>query len=180
MSFVLAWLLRFFLFRIPFMQWLRVGAGILITFLIFLYVLLSMGLHTMARKSFLRGAWLAWVPVGQSYVAGAIADQATRGYLFRILLPCLQVGPLLLMLLIPGLEGAWWWLVLGLCVTFLVFYFIALYRIYGQYARFATPLLVLSIIFYFLSPIFLFALRNKVPHALPESKKTRKAGARVK
>lgn len=160
MSVVLAWLLRFFLFRIPFMQWLRVGMGLLLTFLIFLYVFLSMGLQEMARRQSIRGTFWAWVPIGQAYVAGAVADAENGGRAFRILLPLLQAAPTIFLLRMPDIEGAWWWIVVALVATFLVFYFIALGRIYNQYARFPAPLEVLSIIFWFLSPIFIFALRG--------------------
>lgn len=163
MSFDLGWLLRQVIFQFPLMRWLRAGMGLLLAFLIFLYVFLSMGLRGLARKLSVRGSFWAWVPVGQSYVAGAIADRAGGGHFFAAFLPCLQASALLALFLAVGAPGVAW-LIWVLAIAFYVFWCIALGRIYGQFARFSAPLLVLSIIFAFLGPIFLFALRNSEPH----------------
>lgn len=40
-----------------------------------LYVLKAVGLYSMAKRRNVGGAWLAWIPIGQYWVAGAIADQ---------------------------------------------------------------------------------------------------------
>ena len=39
-----------------------------------LYVLMSLGLYTLAQRRGIQHAWLAWVPVGSLWILGAIAD----------------------------------------------------------------------------------------------------------
>lgn len=40
-----------------------------------LYVLKAVGLYSMAKRRNIGGAWLAWIPIGQYWVAGSISDQ---------------------------------------------------------------------------------------------------------
>lgn len=60
---------------------LGVAAIILVTYLlafgagIVLYVLQSMGLYTIASRRALKNPWLSWVPVGNMWILGTIADQ---------------------------------------------------------------------------------------------------------
>lgn len=39
------------------------------------YVLQSVGLYTIARNRGIRNPWLAWLPIGNYWIAGSIADQ---------------------------------------------------------------------------------------------------------
>ena len=40
-----------------------------------LYILKAAGLYAMAKRRNIGGAWLAWIPIGQYWVAGALSDQ---------------------------------------------------------------------------------------------------------
>ena len=64
------------------MDVIYVFAGVLLVFgLIALVVSLVMvifqgvGLYTMAKRRGIKHAWLAWIPVGNSWLVGCIADQ---------------------------------------------------------------------------------------------------------
>lgn len=76
---------------IPFIVWFIVmGAGVA------LYVMGSLGTYTVAKHRGLKHAWLAWIPIGNSYIFGALSDDVTalRGiikkYRSRVLLPVLD------------------------------------------------------------------------------------------
>lgn len=76
---------------IPFIVWFIVmGAGVA------LYVMGSLGTYTVAKHRGLKHAWLAWIPIGNSYIYGALSDDVTalRGiikkYCSRVLLPVLD------------------------------------------------------------------------------------------
>lgn len=43
-----------------------------------LYILQAAGLHAIAKRRNIGGAWLAWIPVAQYWVAGSISDQYKR------------------------------------------------------------------------------------------------------
>lgn len=81
----------------PFIMLVIVIAIYLFIGLFFLinYVLTAIGLHTVAAKRKLPMAWLAWIPVGNSWVLGSIIDYHTRlrGFKqkWRIVLPVLSL-----------------------------------------------------------------------------------------
>lgn len=71
--------------------WLAMLGGV-----IALYVLGALGAYTVAKHRGVKNAWLAWLPVGISYVYGALSDDVVslRGipkkYRSRVLLPALD------------------------------------------------------------------------------------------
>ena len=69
------------------------------------YVLLSLGLYTIANRRGIRNAWLAWVPVGSIWILGSIADDyrarnTGRKRNFRIWLTSLHVATLVLSVIV--------------------------------------------------------------------------------
>lgn len=44
-------------------------------FSIFMWILQSRGLYTIARRRAIRHPWLSWLPIGRSWVTGCISDQ---------------------------------------------------------------------------------------------------------
>lgn len=77
--------------------------------MITLYVLSALGAYTVAKHRGVKNAWLAWLPVGNSYVYGALSDDVVslRGipkkYRSRVLLPVLDgcvVGGIILLFVI--------------------------------------------------------------------------------
>jgi len=47
----------------------------LVLFALISYILLSVGLHRLARDRKIRHGWLAWLPLGREWILGSIADQ---------------------------------------------------------------------------------------------------------
>lgn len=41
---------------------------------VLLYVLMALGLRTLAKRRHIRHTWLAWVPVGSAWILGSLAD----------------------------------------------------------------------------------------------------------
>lgn len=125
-----------------------------IIFLISLYLLKSIGLYTMAKREDKNLAWLAFVPFGCLFSYGFITGK-TKIFGIEVdrpefLLPALFVSSCLPYV---GCIGT---------VLFILAYFGILYRVYqSRTPNFATVLLILSIFVPIVSPIILFAIRNK-------------------
>ena len=171
-------------------------AGVLVIFLVILlalavvmYVFQSLGLYTMAKRRGIRCYGLAWVPIGDLWIMGKLADQfddykkGKNMHLAMILLigsaAVFAITFIIEMItLSSALSAAYYngsnefgvaaavlssvgiiWLV---AVALAVFEYIALYKIYyAASPKSATALLVCSIIFGVVMPFALFALRKK-------------------
>lgn len=168
MSLILSYLIRSLIWHIPGMRLLATLAVLIAAAGIFLYILYAVGLTSMARNWHVRLPYLSWVPVANMYVLGACADHVREGRM-RIWCPALLAGAVAVWL-IAGAGGdvlaagpLLVALAFGFAVAALVFAYMALSRIYKGVTRAGTALLVLSIIFGFLIPVFLFVLRNRLP-----------------
>lgn len=125
-----------------------------IIFLISLYIIKSIGLYTMAKKNGSDFAWLAFVPFGCLFTYGFITGK-TKIYGIEIDHPEYLLPTLLVTSCMPyvGCIGM---------ILFILAYFAMLYRVYQtRTLNFAVVLLILSIVIPILSPIILFAIRNK-------------------
>lgn len=125
-----------------------------VVFLVVLYLLKSIGLYTMAKKEGKDFAWLAFVPFGCLFTYGFITGK-TKIFGIEIDHPELLLPSLLVSSCLPyvGCIGT---------IIFILAYFGMLYRVYQtRTPNFATVLLILSIFVPILSPIILFAIRNK-------------------
>ena len=149
------------------------------------YVFQSLGLYEMMKKTGHDNPWLAWIPVGNLYSIGYLAEQSNlfcgkkKGSL-RVILPLLQGA---MLLFIPAFfvlgvgvglgisYGASEALVLLLILAYLVFFiiaivatvfqYVALYKIYRLFAPDnATLYLVLGIFIPVCTAIFLFVARK--------------------
>ncbi|NLK96759.1 hypothetical protein [Defluviitalea saccharophila] len=144
---------------------LILGAGLFFIFLLFvvlivLYVLKSIGLYGMAQKAGIENPWLAWVPVADMYIMGKLVGKIN---LFNqeidkmeIILPAGSAAVLVL----GGIP------VIGtlLSLAYAVLTFAAFYYLFKKYrGEKAGGMLILSIIFIFMGPIFLFTLRDADP-----------------
>lgn len=149
------------------------------------YVLRSIGLHTMAKNRGIKNPWLAWLPVGNYWIAGSIADQyryVAKGEVTnrRKILLILGIATIVLSGVTGGVTNAMLYMgedavkaalafegivalvsrVLGIA-TF-VFWQIAMYDLYTSCNPEKNVLfLVLGIIFGFLEPFFIFFNRNR-------------------
>lgn len=125
-----------------------------IVFLISLYLLKAIGLYTMSKKEEKDFAWLAFVPFGCLFTYGFITGK-TKIFGIEIDHP---------EFVLPALLISSWLPYIGCISTtlFILAYFGFLYRVYeSRTPNFAVVLLILSIIVPVLSPIILFAIRNK-------------------
>ena len=131
------------------------------------YVLNAVGLYTMAKKRGIESPWLAWLPVGNQYILGAlIGDRVTIGsctiLYARIFLPLLSVLFAWLVGIPAMLSGS------GIFVIILVAVFVTIYQYASQYnlyriydADHRIIYLVLSLIFPLAMPIFVYYLRHR-------------------
>lgn len=122
--------------------------------LIALYILKSVGLYTMAKKSGRNFAWIAFIPFGCLFSYGLISGK-TKLFGIEVDHPEFVLPALLLSSWLPYIGCL-------STVLFIITYFAMLYKVYeSRTPNFATVLLILSIILPILSPIVLFGIRNK-------------------
>ncbi len=176
---------------------------VLLLFIVLLYVFEGLSLYTIAKRRGIRHYGFAWVPIGSSWVLGAIGDQyytSNRGrksYLRRFALVCTCVSAILNCVFLvenarvfasflSSLSGYEYilsqesllyafgqatdvltrlfvlrtlWRLIN--IALLVITYVGLYRIYSSSKpKYAKLFLVLSIIFCFTIPFFLFACRK--------------------
>lgn len=171
-------------FLMIFVVALLVGVVIGLALGIMFYLFYSIGLSKMGKNRGMTKTFLAFIPIANSWFAGALSDHinAANGkrtnhrttllilniisevwaiayltvYFQRIFMgPASGVSAELLsqMALITD----------AISIVILVFFSITMYSIFKEYSpRCAVAFLVLSILFSFLNPIFIFAIRNKV------------------
>lgn len=158
---------------------------------IVIYVFESLGLYTMAKRRGISNYGLAWVPVGNYWIIGRLADQfcyaeqrKKTAYRHLLLWGGLILTVLSMVIVVYSLDLGWNTATgyyyadeiassaigVVLLATFMsmvsiavaVFQYIALYKIYKSCSpSSATVLLVLSILFSIVTPFVLFALRKK-------------------
>lgn len=87
---------------------MALGMGILIAILavlLFFYVFNALAVMTIAKKSGVKNAWLAWIPIGDIYLLTQVGGQSGWWTLI-VLTPLIpMVGPFLL---VAGLIYIWW------------------------------------------------------------------------
>lgn len=133
------------------------------------YVMQSLSLYTMAKNRGIDYAWLAWVPIGNSWILGALADDinARQGKktcygLVLLIVTAASMAGSFSMFLMPFLGL----LSVPVSLAVMVAYYIALYEVYRDYApKNAVLYLVLSILFS-LAWLLLFLLRGRRPVTL--------------
>lgn len=151
------------LINIPFYGLIELLGSLFLFFLIIgiaLYVLKSIGLYKLAVNDGIDNAWLAWLPVGDAYIIAKLIKSLKIGNWdvpnIEIVLP---VGYALVIVAsgIP-LIGAL------IVIAYTILFLFALYRLYYIYRPDQAVLwLVLSIVLAFMSPIFIFMMRNDRP-----------------
>lgn len=151
------------------------------------WIISSLSLQSIARRRGIRNAWLAWVPIGNQWILGSIADQyqhLIQGKITarRKLLVWLNVGYAMLIIangLVQGLTEAaahteeqlmLWSLAsmlisvasLAVSITALVFCHMSNYDLYRSCdPKNAVTFLVLGIIFPITQPFFYLSCRKK-------------------
>ena len=161
--------------------------GVVLVFSLIFWVLSSMSLQSIAKRRGIRKAWLAWVPIGNEWILGSIADQYQHLIQAKItarrkILLWLNVGYVALIvanslvqvmtklaahtdeqLLIWGLASTAISLArLAVSITTLVFYHMSNYDLYRSCnPKNAVTFLVLGIIFPVTQPFFYLSCRKK-------------------
>lgn len=138
-------------------------------FAVIAYIFKGISLYTLAKKRNLRYPWLAWIPMANQYLLGAlINDQVSVGSLripyAAIILPLLSGITTLLSSTMTQIPFVGWLFVFVAGILVSIYEYAAYYWLYRIYnAKNATLYLVLSIIFPVTIPFFLFSLRDKIP-----------------
>ena len=161
--------------------------GVVLLFSLIFWVISSLSLHAIAKRRGIRKAWLAWVPIGNEWILGSIADQYQHLIQAKItarrkILLWLNVGYVALIvanslvqvmtelaahtdeqLLIWGLASTAISLArLAVSITTLVFYHMSNYDLYRSCnPKNAVTFLVLGIIFPVAQPFFYLSCRKK-------------------
>lgn len=144
---------------------LMLGGFIILFVIIFviaivLYVLKSIGLYGLASNAGIQNPWLAWLPIGDMYILAKLVKAVDIGgcRVPRIEL-VLPIGAAAVFILspIPFLGTI-------ICIAYTVVFFFALYKLFYIYRPGQAVLwLILSIVLFFIMPIFIFIMRNDRP-----------------
>ena len=161
--------------------------GVVLLFSLVFWIISSLSLQAIARRRGIRNAWLAWVPVGNEWILGSIADQYQHLIQAKItarrkLLLGLTFGSFV-MGVVNSLSGVltdmmahteqelMLWgilsllfsvLALGVNIAALVFYHMSNYDLYRSCnPKNAVTFLVLGIIFPVAQPFFYLSCRKK-------------------
>ncbi len=159
-----------------------------------LYLLRAFGVYKMSKTLSYSRPWLAFIPIANTFALGRLAETkngSAKPYKYSLILLWLGIGNAIFSLINVGVATATLFAVLenpgltptgseafysvvggafgslivsALSITYMVFYYIALYKVYKLFAPdYSTVLLVVSILFGVAEPIILFCLRNKQP-----------------
>lgn len=161
-------------------------------FCIAMYVLNSLALQKIANRRQIKNAWLAWIPIGTEWILGSIADEyeshqgkdpkfrkklmgfAIAMNILYVFLITAFVGGIILMIInlreldevalftfILGVAFVYL-LVFGLAITYSVFYYISLYKLFlSTDSKNAVLYIVLCILVPLALPICLTICKNK-------------------
>ncbi len=161
--------------------------GVVLLFALVSWILSSLSLHAIAKRRGIRKAWLAWIPIGDRWILGSLADQyqhliQAKVTARRKLLLGLSLGSFVVAFassLIGGLaevvahtdEQLLVWSLVGMVfslanlavsITMMVFYHMCNYDLYRSCnPKNAVTFLVLGIIFPITQPFFYLSCRKK-------------------
>lgn len=127
---------------------------------IVLYVLKSVGLYRLAVNDGIDNAWLAWIPVGDTYIIAKLIKSLKIG---GWEVPSLEIVlPVVYALVIVASNIPFIGALIVIAYVILILF--ALYKLYCIYRPDqAVVWLILSIVLVFMSPIFIFVMRNDRP-----------------
>ncbi|HYF75157.1 MAG TPA: hypothetical protein VD757_01110 [Candidatus Nitrosocosmicus sp.] len=133
-----------------------------------LYLLFAVGLYGLAKTERTGNEWFAFIPFLQLYIIGKILREIKIStYTIPSLELVLPLVPIALTLVgrilgvIPLLGGL---LAMILNISYAVFSIIVMYNFYKRYkGEQAALMTILSVILFFMGPIYVFNLRNSRP-----------------
>jgi len=133
-----------------------------------LYVLFALGLYGLAKNERTGNEWFAFIPILQFYIIGKILKEIKIStYKVPMLELVLPLTPIAVMVagnilnIIPVLGNL---LQLLLNLTYAVFSILVMHHFYKRYkGDKATIMVILSVLLFFMGPIYVFNLRNARP-----------------
>jgi hypothetical protein len=133
-----------------------------------LYVLFAIGLYGLSKTEGTGNEWFAFIPILQLYIVGKILKEVKIStYTIPQLELVLPLAPIAVLIagsilgIIPLIGGL---LELVLNLAFFIFSIIVMFNFYKRYrGDSATLMTVLSVILFFMGPIYVFNLRNAKP-----------------
>jgi hypothetical protein len=133
-----------------------------------LFILTALGLYGLAKTENTGNEWFAFIPILQFYIVGKILKEIKIGtYTIPQLELVLPLAPIAVLIagsilgILPFIGGL---LSLVLNLAFAVFTIIVMFHFYKRYkGDSATLMTVLSVILFFMGPIYVFGLKNAKP-----------------
>ena len=132
------------------------------------YFLQAIGFYKLSKNRGIRPTWIAWIPLCQDFLLGDLVGNRIWGIKYTnwilVLGKVFFLGTLVFLTenLNPFLIIAY----LILLVSFTAYRLTALFRLYQIYTDEALLYLILSLVFNFLVPVFVFIIRNNKPKLL--------------
>lgn len=149
-----------------------------------IYVFQSLGLYGMSKNAGIANPWLAWIPVGNLWCIGSLAERSNLHYgkkkgAWSKLLPAFSIAIFLflpLILLFAVIAGLYeslvavllilfiYLLMMGVALALAVMNYVALYKIYRLFdPDNATLYMILTVFVNISQPIIMFLLRDRYP-----------------
>jgi hypothetical protein len=133
-----------------------------------LYLLFAIGLYGLARNERTGYEWLAFIPILQLYILGKILKQIRIGTYnipqLELVLPIAPVAVTIACRILEIIPLLGWLLSVLLNIAYAVFCIIVLYNFFRRYkGEKAVLMTVLSVVLFFMGPIYIFSLRNSKP-----------------
>jgi hypothetical protein len=133
-----------------------------------LFILLAIGLYGLAKTENTGNEWFAFIPILQFYIVGKILREIKIStYTIPQLELVLPLAPLAVLIagsilgIIPIIGGL---LSLVLNIAYFVFSIMIMFKLYKRYkGDSATLMTVLSVILFFMGPLYVFNLKNAKP-----------------
>ena len=133
-----------------------------------LFILTAIGLYGLAKTENTGNEWFAFIPILQFYIVGKILKEIKIStYTIPQLELVLPLAPIAVFIagsilgILPLIGGL---LSLILNIAFAIFTIIVLFNFYKRYkGDSATLMTVLSVILFFMGPIYVFSLKNARP-----------------
>ena len=161
--------------------------GVVLLFSLIFWIISALSLQAIAKRRGIRNAWLAWVPIGNQWILGSIADQYQHliqgkitsrrkillwlgvanfvvsvigGILSGVIGATAQTEEQMMVFSVVNLVSSLGGMALG--ITVLVFYHMSNYDLYRSCnPKNAVTFLVLGIIFSVAQPFFYLSCRKK-------------------
>lgn len=147
--------------------------GLILLNIAIIYLPSAFGCYEVSKRRYIPNNWLAFLPYGQQFILGAIADNIyaykNKKTYYRFIFPGLLVFPLVVYFLKDTIEST---VTLTMITSILLLLYsifvlinkVILFVIYKEYSpKNAMLFLILSIFFPVLDYVFIFVIRKNVP-----------------